>query len=96
MTDLQRRVAVSRNQIHSSLGEEIIILDLYRGTYHGLSSVGARIWELLQEPKTVENVLNVLLDEYDVDPKQCKTDLLDLLERLQAQELIEVKDAEAV
>lgn len=88
-------VVASTNQISSDLGEEVVILNLKDGVYHGLDSVGARIWNLLQYSKSINDILNILLEEYDVEPERCERDLLALLEKLGQQGLIEVKNATA-
>jgi hypothetical protein len=84
-------VAASSEQISSDLSGEVIILDLSSGVYYGLDSVGARIWNLLQVPRSVIEIRNVLLDEYDVEPDRCERDLLSLLEELLGKGLIEVR-----
>ncbi len=86
-------VMVSKDQVSSDLGEgETAILDLRSGTYYGLDAVGARIWNLIQEPKTIGEIRNVLASEYDVEPKRCERDLLALLQRLADEGLVEVRD----
>jgi Coenzyme PQQ synthesis protein D (PqqD) len=85
-------VVVSESQVSSELGEEVAILDLKAGTYYGLDSVGARVWELMQTPKSVSEIRNILLREYDVDPERCERDLHALLQRLVAEGLVEVQD----
>jgi len=54
--------------------------------------VGAWIWNLIQEPRTVSEIQDVLLKEYDVEPGRCERDLLVLLQKLADEGLIEVKD----
>jgi hypothetical protein len=83
-------VVASKNQISSDLGGEAAILDLEAGVYYGLDEVGARIWELIQEPSAAMEVRDVLLAEYDVEPERCEHDLLALLQRLADEGLIEV------
>jgi hypothetical protein len=85
-------VVASRDQVSSDLGGEIAILDLKGETYYGLDAVGARIWSLIQEPRTVEEVRDILVSEYEVDPDRCKSDLTALLQRLADEGLIEVRD----
>jgi hypothetical protein len=65
------------------------------GVYYGLDALGARIWNLVQEPRAVSEIQNTITDEYDVEPERCARDLFDLLEKLLAEGLIEVKDATA-
>jgi hypothetical protein len=84
-------VAVVKDQISADLADEAVILHLKSGVYYGLDGVGARIWALIQEPRVVNDVRDVLLDEYDVDPERCESELLAFLEELAAQALIEVQ-----
>jgi Coenzyme PQQ synthesis protein D (PqqD) len=60
--------------------------------YYGLNEVGARIWELVQEPRKVEEIQAVILDEYEVDPASGKRDVLALLQQLADRGLAEVGD----
>jgi hypothetical protein len=81
----------AKNQVSSDLGGEVAILDLKAGVYYGLDAVGARIWSLIQEPRTVNEIRNILLEEYEVEPERCERDLLVLLQRLANEGLIEVE-----
>lgn len=83
-------VVASRHQLSSRLGEEVVILGLQDGTYYGLDGIGPRVWELMQEPRPVQGILDRLLEEYEVDASRCEEDLLALLERLRRPGLIEV------
>jgi hypothetical protein len=85
-------VVAAKDQVSSDLGEEVAILNLKNGVYYGLDAVGARIWSLIQEPRTVNEILDVLLDEYEVEPERCERDLLTLLEELVAENLVEARD----
>jgi hypothetical protein len=60
--------------------------------YYGLDAVGARVWSLIQQPRTVQSVREALLSEYDVEPDRCERDLLALLNQFLAEGLIEVRD----
>jgi hypothetical protein len=84
-------VVAAKNQVSSDLGGEVAILDLKAGVYYGLDAVGARIWSLIQEPRTVNEIRNILLEEYEVEPERCERDLLVLLQRLANEGLIEVE-----
>ena len=86
------RIVVSKDQVSCDLAGEAAILNLKNGVYYGLDSVGARIWNLVQEPRAVAEIQNAITNEYDVEPERCARDLVDLLEKLLAEGLIEVKD----
>jgi hypothetical protein len=79
---------ISRQVMARELGGEIVILDLTSGNYFGLDEVGARIWKLIGEGKTLGETLDILLAEYEVERPQLEADLLGLVERLEAQGLV--------
>jgi hypothetical protein len=85
-------VVVAGDQVSSDLGGEVAILHLNAGVYYGLEAVGARIWSLIQEPRTVEEIRDILASEYEVEPDRCESDLIALLQRLADEGLIEAKD----
>jgi hypothetical protein len=89
------KVAQAKDQVSCSLQEEAAILSFREGMYYGLNPVGARIWNLIREPKEVCEILDVMLREYEVDSQGCEKDLFALLERLLNEGLIEIKDETA-
>ncbi len=85
-------VVASKDQVSCDLQGEAAILNLKNGVYYGLDPVGARIWDLIQEPRAVTGVRDALLEEYEVGPDACERDLVGLLQELAAHGLIEVRD----
>jgi hypothetical protein len=85
-------VAASTEQISSDLGGEAVILNLKSGVYHGLNEVGASVWNLIQQPKTVSEIKQALLEEYEVEAEQCQNDLVAVLEELFAAGLIVINN----
>lgn len=85
-------VSATPDQISCALADEIVVLNLDTGLYHGLSGVGARIWQLVEAPIEVQQILDTLLDEYEVDAQRCEQDLLELLSELLAQKLLIVQE----
>lgn len=88
-------IVAAKEQVSSDLAGEAVILNLKSGKYYGLNEVGARIWNLLQEPRTLNEIRNVILEEYEVESEHCDRDLLNLLKELAAEGLIEVRDETA-
>jgi hypothetical protein len=81
---LSSRVAAARDRISCDPGGEVAILYRGSGIYYVLDAAGARIWALLREPRTVVDVRDALLAEYDVTAPRLEADLLRLLTRLAA------------
>jgi hypothetical protein len=76
-------------QVYADLAGELAILNSDTGVYYGLDPVGARIWSLILEFKTVAEMKTILLEEYEVNSAQLECDLLTLLSDLRSKGLIE-------
>jgi hypothetical protein len=87
---LQSRVSVAHDQISCDLSGEVVILHVGSGQYFGLNPVGARIWQLLGDGRTLVDVRDVLLGEYDVDPDRCTSELLGVVADLVQADLARV------
>jgi hypothetical protein len=85
---LESRVVVSDEQVHTSLGDEAVILGLGDGVYYGLDAVGARVWSLLAAPRQVSEIVAVVTEEFDVGRERCEHDVLALLGELADRRLI--------
>ena len=57
------------------VGDELVMMSAAKGNYIGLSEVGARIWELLETPRTIESLCEALVAEYDVDAATCRSEV---------------------
>lgn len=88
---LESTVVRSADQVSTDLGGEVVILGLQSEEYFSLEGVGARIWEMIQEPRTVQEILDAILNNYAVEPERCERDLLAVLGELADEGLIEIK-----
>jgi hypothetical protein len=79
---LHSRVVASSEALSADLGADLAVLDAGTGIYYGLDSVGARIWVLIREPKTLAEVLEVLIEEYEVDRSTLVLDLMEFANKL--------------
>jgi hypothetical protein len=89
---LQSTVKVTSQQVSCPLGDESAILNMKNSVYYGVNPVGATVWNLLKQAKTVSEIRDAILDEYDVDKVRCEKDLFALLEEMRSEGLIEVRD----
>ena len=83
-------VVAIKDQVSCALEDDKVVLNTSSGVYFGLDSVGARVWDLIQEPKVVDNLRQTLMAEYDVDADRCGHDLLALLVNMAEHGLIEI------
>jgi hypothetical protein len=87
--NLKDRVSIPAPVMARDVGDETVILNLDSGVYFGLERVGARIWQLLGEGRTLAEVCDVIEKEYDGAREDIERDVLALVESLHAHNLIE-------
>jgi hypothetical protein len=90
---LQTIVVAASEQVSTRLDDETVLLELKKGTYFGLNRVGTVIWDLIQQPRSIEAVYSAVLERYSVDSKTCERDVLRLIEELRVAGLVELKSA---
>ena len=90
MLTLDSTLRIPANVSFSVVGEDAFLLNTQTNKYYGLEKVGARLWELLNEGKSLKDAHQIILSEYEVDPAQLEQDILELLERLREHGLVEI------
>ena len=74
----------------NELAGDTVLLNAQTYMFYGLNQVGSRIWELLAQPVSVEELCDALVAQFDVDVDTCRTDTLALLRELYAEKMISV------
>lgn len=87
--------AAEGRQLSTTLAGEVVILDIDRGLYYGLDTVGADVWARLQSPITMGDLVDHVVERYDVDRSTAQTDIQTLLHDLFERGLIERDGAAA-
>lgn len=78
--------------VFCDLGGEMALLHLQRGIYYGLNGMGARIWHLLGAGRTVSEVRDALMQEFEVDAARCEGDLLLILQQMADADLVKIQE----
>ncbi len=81
---------VADNVLKRTAGNETVLLDLDSEEFFGLDGVGARAFELFEEPRRLDAVVDTLLVEYDVDRETLTADVTDLVTALVTRNLLVV------
>lgn len=76
------------------IGDEAVILNLKSELYLGLNPVGTRMWTVLQGAPSIEAAYEILLAEFEVEPKRLREDMDRLLDQMLEQGLIELQPGE--
>lgn len=73
---LDSLVRINEAVVFRKLEAEGLLVRLDTTEYFGLDPVGSRIWSLLEQGKSLPEVLRELLNEYECQEPQCTRDLL--------------------
>ena len=68
--------------LSAKVGDELVMMSATSRHYVGLSEVGARIWELIEQPRSLDDVCAMLQGEYDVAPEVCRDEVEAFLKEL--------------
>jgi hypothetical protein len=80
LADLSTRVVAA--PVSTRLDDEIVILSLRSGGYFSLEKVGARIWELIGEPRLIAELRDAIVEQYGAAPEVVTDDVLELCQHL--------------
>ena len=81
------RLQVSDSVVEAVLGDEAVLLNVESGVYFGLDPVGTRIWELLGAGAGELEIVDRVLEEYDVEPARARADVKAFIQALAAKGL---------
>lgn len=75
---------ISRTEevVASDIDGETVMMSIQNGKYYGLDDIGSRIWELMENPIKVSDLVDTLLARYEVDRESCERDVLKFLNEL--------------
>ncbi|WP_136799769.1 MULTISPECIES: PqqD family protein [Desulfosediminicola] len=91
MISFDQHVEISQEVLSQEVDGETVILDMRSENYFGLDEIGTDIWRLLKEQKTLQEVFDILLDEYEVEEQVLRQHLEDHISELCKAELISLK-----
>jgi hypothetical protein len=77
--------------VASDIDGETVMMSVENGEYYGLDNIGSRIWELIQKPIKVSDLIDTLLERFDVDRETCEKDVLTFLNELNDDKILEVE-----
>lgn len=86
--NLSDKARIPEEVLARQVGEEVVILNLASGTYFGLDPIGARIWQLMSDGRTLAEICDCMQAEYAVSREDIERDVIDLAQALCARQLI--------
>jgi hypothetical protein len=82
-------VAQGKGSIVSDMAGEKVMLSVRNGKYYGFGDIGGKIWDMMERPIAVGQLVDTLLSEYEVERGECERHVLSFLELLAKEGLLE-------
>jgi hypothetical protein len=83
-------VVRSAEPLTARVDDEVVMLDTRQGCYFGLDRTGSAIWDLLDAPRSVDDLCRALVERYEVPPETCRAEVVSFLTELADAGLVEV------
>lgn len=83
-------VIQSEGNIVSDMGGEKVMLNVENGKYYNLGKVGGDIWELIDKPMVVSELVNNIMAKYNVNKGKCEEEVISFLESMYEERLVKV------
>lgn len=74
----------------TDLAGEKVMIDFESGKYFLLKGVANDIWEMIQEPVSLDTMVAKLLEEYEIDQETCRIEVMKFLDQLREFDFISV------
>ncbi len=83
---LDKKVTRDENVAWRIIGDEAVLLSAEDSSVHSLDAVGTRIWELCDGEKTVSEIVDQIVSEFEVDRETAEKDVVEFIEELMKKE----------
>lgn len=74
--------------IAAELDGEAVLLNVETGIYFGLNAVGTEIWRMISAGAGEDEIIAGILDAFDADPAELRSDVAAFLHRLESEGLV--------
>ncbi len=78
-----------KEHIASKIQDETVMVDIDSGNYFALNEVASSIWDLLDQPRSTDEVCSELMQEYEIDEENCRKQTEEFIKELLKLKLIE-------
>lgn len=85
---LNHTIAQVEGNIISDMDGEKVMLSIQNGKYYNLGEIGGEIWDRINSPIKVTQLVSDLVVEYEVQPSECEKQVISFLELLLVEDLI--------
>lgn len=90
MLNLKTVISREPDLVVSELQDATVMLSIQKEKYYGFESVGSRIWQMLEQPSSIEALCDVLEVEFEVERAVCENETLAFIKQLLDESLVTI------
>ncbi|MDQ0975353.1 hypothetical protein QFZ31_005231 [Neobacillus niacini] len=87
---LNSRISQENGNIVSNMDGDKVMMNINKGKYYNLHTIGGEIWDLIEKPIYIQQIIDELLAKYNVERLECTEQVLLFLEKLNDEGLIKI------
>jgi hypothetical protein len=72
----------------AEIDKQIVMMDIESGRYLGLDDIGSVIWKRLETPRTLGDLVDSLVEDYDAERAVIAQDVRELLKEMATQGIV--------
>ncbi len=94
MNEITRNTIVSRcdDIIVGKVDEDVMMASIETGKYYQLNPTGSQLWDLLEQPKSVDQLCQLLARDFKVAPDACLRDVIHFLKEMTSRNVLAVRN----
>jgi len=88
---MSSNVVYRRNSdiLSANVDDDLVMMSIQAGNYYNIGGIGTFIWELLAEPRSMAELIDGVVADYDVERERCASDVGAFVQELIRLKLIE-------
>ena len=88
MMDLVTVIERGTDFVFNEVDGELVMMNVETGAYASLNATGKSIWEALETPQPIGQIIKSLTEEYEIDEKDAISQVVPFIEKLIEQKII--------
>lgn len=93
---IHHTIAQADNFFASDMDGEKVMIGIHSGKYYNLGHIGGRIWDIIQTPIQLADLISILTKEYDISDQNCLEQVVPFLEQMSKEQLIVLYEEQQV
>lgn len=76
--------------VATDMDGDTVMMSIERAEHYGVGGVGSRVWELLESPASITDIVKAICGEFEVNEPTCQADMKWFVEDMQSHGLVSI------